>query len=155
MPSPPIGTGQSTATSASRIGFLWLYQSIIYRAKLFPFVLALSLILRILHGIRLTLTMSSATIKTQSNRRRDIGRETPEHWTYPTGMVWCPMKMSGMAVMKCAEMQKHFGCGTIRQLTILTTTKNGSVPFFWPWLRRTASAPNEPTIKRSASYVSR
>jgi hypothetical protein len=83
-----------------------------------------------------------SSTKAKSTRARSaMGREATEHWTYPTGMVWCPMKMSGMAVMKCAEMQKHFGCGSIRQLTILTTGKKGSVPFFWPWLRRSRVCP--------------
>lgn len=86
--------------------------------------------------------MSSAITKAKSNRSRSaVGRDAPEPWTYPTGMVWCPMKMSGMAVMKCAEMQKHFGCGSIRQFTILTTTKGESLPFFWPWLRRSRECP--------------
>lgn len=86
--------------------------------------------------------MSGAITKVKSHRDRGaIDRNAAEHWSYPTGMVWCPMKMSGMAVMKCAEMQKKFGCGSIRQLTILTTTKAGKVPFFWPWLRRGRECP--------------
>src|SRR3990172_1984173 len=28
----------------------------------------------------------------------------------PTGMVWCPMKSSGMAVMKCWELQQKLHC---------------------------------------------
>lgn len=28
-----------------------------------------------------------------------------------TGMVWCPMKRSGMAVMACAANQEALGCG--------------------------------------------
>lgn len=63
-------------------------------------------------------------------------RETLDEWGYPSGMVWCPMKMSGMALMKCAEMQKRFGCGTLRQFKALITAKPGSVPIHWPWLRR-------------------
>jgi len=51
------------------------------------------------------------------------------------------MKMSGMALMKCAEMQKKFGCGSLRQLRIIATTKPGNVPFFWPWLRRGRECP--------------
>jgi hypothetical protein len=65
-----------------------------------------------------------------------VDRIAVDEWSYPTGMVWCPMKMSGMAVMKCAELQKTFGCGSLRQFKIITTTKPGNVPFFWPWLRR-------------------
>ena len=56
-------------------------------------------------------------------------------------MVWCPMKMSGMAIMKCAELQKTFGCGSLSQFRIITTTKPGNVPFFWPWLRRDRECP--------------
>lgn len=58
-----------------------------------------------------------------------------DDWGYPSGMVWCPMKMSGMAVMKCAEMQRQLGCGSLRQFKIIAATKPGSVPFHWPWLR--------------------
>ena len=74
-------------------------------------------------------------------RRGSAERIAAEEWSYPTGMVWCPMKMSGMALMKCAEMQKEFGCGSLRQLRIITTTKPGNVPFFWPWLRRGHECP--------------
>lgn len=63
-------------------------------------------------------------------------RETLDEWGYPSGMVWCPMKMSGMALMKCAEMQKRFGCGTLRQFKMLATTSPDSAPIHWPWLRR-------------------
>ncbi len=59
-----------------------------------------------------------------------------DEWGYPTGMVWCPMKMSGMALMKCAEMQKQLGCGSLKQFKLLTASKPGSVPICWPWLRR-------------------
>ena len=64
-----------------------------------------------------------------------------EQWSYPTGMVWCPMKMSGMALMKCAALQKEFGCGSRKQLTMITTTKPSNVPFSWPWLRRRGECP--------------
>jgi hypothetical protein len=64
-----------------------------------------------------------------------------EESSYPTGMVWCPMKMSGMAIMKCAELQKQFGCGSLRQFRIITTTKPGNIPYFWPWLRRGRECP--------------
>ena len=73
---------------------------------------------------------------TPENRQPARERAGLDEWGYPSGMVWCPMKMSGMALMKCAEMQKKFGCGSVRQLKILTMTKPGSVPFHWPWLRR-------------------
>jgi hypothetical protein len=51
------------------------------------------------------------------------------------------MKMSGMALMKCAEMQKEFGCGSLTQLRIVLSTKPGNVPFYWPWLRRDRECP--------------
>jgi hypothetical protein len=57
------------------------------------------------------------------------------------------MKMSGMAVMKCAELQKEFGCGSLKQLMILTTTKAGNVPFFWPWLQRGRECPKRASEK--------
>ena len=69
-------------------------------------------------------------------RHGSFDRIPTQKWIYPTGMVWCPMKMSGVALMKCAEMQKQFGCGTLRQFRIITSTKPGNVPFYWPWLRR-------------------
>jgi len=62
-------------------------------------------------------------------------------------MVWCPMKKSGMALMKCAELQKQFGCGSLRQLRIITTTKPENVPFFWPWLRRGRECPERANEK--------
>ena len=36
--------------------------------------------------------------------------DVSEAFEYPTGMVRCPMKMSGMAIMKCARLQKELGC---------------------------------------------
>jgi hypothetical protein len=57
-----------------------------------------------------------------------------------------------MALMKCAELQKQFGCGTIRQLKITSLTKPDNVPFFWPWLRGRRNVPNEPTINRCVNY---
>lgn len=62
--------------------------------------------------------------------------EMLDEWGYPSGMVWCPMKMSGMALMKCAEMQKRLGCGTLRQFKTLATTSPDKAPIHWPWLRR-------------------
>lgn len=70
-----------------------------------------------------------------------VDRNAAHEWIYPTGMVWCPMKMSGIAVMKCAELQKAHGCGSLKQFRIVTTTKPGNVPFFWPWLRRGRECP--------------
>jgi len=74
------------------------------------------------------------------NRPND-SRIPLDDWGYPSGMVWCPMKMSGMALMKCAELQKQFGCGTVRQLKITSLTKPDNVPFFWPWLRGRRECP--------------
>ena len=74
-------------------------------------------------------------------KRGSVERIAAVEWSYPTGMVWCPMKMSGMALMKCAEMQKEFGCGSLRQLRTITITKPGNVPFFWPWLRHGRECP--------------
>ena len=59
-----------------------------------------------------------------------------EEWSYPTGMVWCPMKMSGMALMKCAELQKELGCGSLKNFKMITNARPGHAPLFWPWLRR-------------------
>jgi hypothetical protein len=59
-----------------------------------------------------------------------------DEWNYPTGMVWCPMKRSGMAIMKCAEMQKQFGCGSLGQFRAVSSANPANIPFFWPWLRR-------------------
>ena len=86
--------------------------------------------------------MAGVIRKTQLWKSRgSVDRIAAEEWSYPTGMVWCPMKMSGMALMKCAELQKQFGCGSLRQFKIITTTKPGNVPFFWPWLRRDRECP--------------
>src|SRR5919108_2196016 len=82
-----------------------------------------------------------------SRSRGSVDRVAAEEWNYPTGMVWCPMKMSGMAIMKCAELQKQLGCGSLRQLKIITTTKPGNVPFFWPWLRRGRECPERANEK--------
>jgi len=75
------------------------------------------------------------------NKRPNDDRTALDEWGYPSGMVWCPMKMSGMALMKCAELQKQFGCGTLRQLRIISVTKPNHVPFFWPWLRGRRECP--------------
>jgi hypothetical protein len=73
--------------------------------------------------------------------RSNAGRVAGEEWSYPTGMVWCPMKMSGIAIMKCAELQKELGCGSLKQFKIITTTKPANAPFHWPWLRRARECP--------------
>jgi hypothetical protein len=86
--------------------------------------------------------MSRAAKKQEALKSREASeRLAAEQWTYPTGMVWCPMKMSGMALMKCAQVQKEFGCGSRSQFKILTTTKPGNVLFHWPWLRRGRECP--------------
>jgi len=71
-----------------------------------------------------------------------------EIFEYPTGMVWCPMKMSGMAVMRCARLQKELGCGTRRELQTLKTTKPERFVFVWPWLRRRSECPARATEKQ-------
>jgi hypothetical protein len=92
--------------------------------------------------------MPGVTRKTEAwNSRGPIGRIAAEDWIYPTGMVWCPMKMSGIAIMKCAELQRDFGCASLRQLRIITTTKPENVPFFWPWLRRGRECPERASEK--------
>ena len=75
------------------------------------------------------------------NKRLNDNRIELDEWGYPSGMVWCPMKMSGMALMKCAELQKQFGCGTLRQLRSISVAKPNRVPFFWPWLRGRRECP--------------
>jgi ribosomal protein L40E len=65
-----------------------------------------------------------------------------EIFEYPTGMVWCPMKMSGMAIMKCARLQKELGCGTRRDLQILKATDPNRFMLFWPWLQRRGECSN-------------
>ena len=99
--------------------------------------LAIPKILRILEREKVGFwKMSGVTRKAELWKKRGlVDRLAEEKWSYPTGMVWCPMKMSGMAVMKCAELQNELGCGSLRQFKTLTATKPGSVPFFWPWLR--------------------
>ena len=106
-------------------------------------LLAISKILRILSWKREGFRKLSGVIRKTElwKKRGSVERMPVEHFSYPTGMVWCPMKMSGMALMKCAEMQKQFGCGSLRQFRIITTTKPGNVPFFWPWLRRGRECP--------------
>lgn len=79
--------------------------------------------------------------------RTPVDRNAAHEWIYPTGMVWCPMKMSGIAVMKCAELQQAHGCGSLKQFSIITTRKPGNVPFFWPWLRRSRECPERANDK--------
>ena len=74
-------------------------------------------------------------------RRGSAERVATEDWSYPTGMVWCPMKMSGMALMKCAEMQRQLGCGSLKQFRVVSITKPGDVLLYWPWLRRGRECP--------------
>lgn len=79
--------------------------------------------------------------------RSAVDRIAVDDWGYPSGMVWCPMKMSGIAVMKCAELQKEFGCGSLRQFKIVTSRKPEHVPFYWPWLRRNRECPRRASDK--------
>ena len=71
-----------------------------------------------------------------------------ERSVYPTGMVWCPMKMSGMAIMKCARLQRDLGCGTRRELQTLKANKPERVVLFWPWLRNRGECPERATEKQ-------
>ena len=82
-----------------------------------------------------------------AKNRPSLGKSTLDECGYPSGMVWCPMKMSGMALMKCAELQKQFGCGSLRQFKIITNTKPENVPFCWPWLRRGRECPERANEK--------
>lgn len=70
-----------------------------------------------------------------------------EAWTYPSGMVWCPMKMSGMAILKCAELQKELGCGTLKEFKLVNASKPGKIPFRWPWLLRRRECPERAPAK--------
>ena len=71
-----------------------------------------------------------------------------EAFAYPTGKVWCPMKMSGMAIMRCARLQKDLGCGTRRALQALKTANPDQAALFWPWLRRRDECPERATEKQ-------
>jgi len=64
-----------------------------------------------------------------------------EGWNYPSGMVWCPMKMSGMAILKCAELQKEHGCGSLREFANMARSNPESALLRWPWLRRHRECP--------------
>jgi hypothetical protein len=107
-----------------------------------PF-LAISTILRILKERKLIFRkMPRVTRQAELWKNRgSVDRTAAEVWSYPTGMVWCPMKRSGMAVMKCADLQKQLGCGSLSQFRMVSATKPGHVPFFWPWLRRGRECP--------------
>jgi hypothetical protein len=84
--------------------------------------------------------MSGVTRKAELWKHRPpMERIAVDECGYPSGMVWCPMKMSGMAIMKCAQLQKEFGCGSLRQFRAITITK--PVVGFWPWLRRGRECP--------------
>jgi ribosomal protein L40E len=92
--------------------------------------------------------MATVMSRAIPSKRRAAGeRVALDEWGYPSGMVWCPMKMSGMALMKCAEMQKEFGCGSLRQFKLITTTKPENAPFYWPWLRRRRECPGRANEK--------
>src|SRR5437762_13883431 len=71
-----------------------------------------------------------------------------EIFEYPTGMVWCPMKMSGMDIMRWARLQKELGCGTRRELHTLKATKPERFVLSWPWLRRRGEWPERATEKQ-------
>lgn len=71
-----------------------------------------------------------------------------EPFEYPTGMVWCPMKRSGMAIMRCARLQREFGCGTRRDFRALQANEPEHLPPFWPWLRRRNECPERANEKQ-------
>src|SRR3954451_10504660 len=86
--------------------------------------------------------MPNVNRKAERCKGRDATeRNTAEEWSYPTGMVWCQMKMSGMAILKCAELQKQFGCGSRTQFTMTAHTRPANIPYFWPWLERQRECP--------------
>jgi hypothetical protein len=102
-------------------------------------LVALRGILRILvrkgrSGVMSGLSRNNPTHKTAGTLQRSAMQ-----WDYPTGMVWCPMKMSGIAVMRCVALQKELGCGSLSQFS--SVAKGESVPFFWPWLKRRRRCP--------------
>src|ERR671932_125021 len=72
----------------------------------------------------------------------------PEKFEYPTGMVWCPMKRSGMAIMRCARLQREFGCGTRRDFHALKLNHPEHVVPSWPWLRRRPECPERANEKQ-------
>ncbi len=80
--------------------------------------------------------------------KKAISSLEAEVFTYPTGMVWCPMKMSGIAIMRCARLQRDLGCGTRRDLHALKASKPERVVLFWPWLRRRSECPERATEKQ-------
>jgi hypothetical protein len=67
---------------------------------------------------------------------------------YPTGMVWCPMKMSGMAILRCARLQRQLGCGTLRDLQTLKAARPERQALFWPWLRARGECPQRAREKQ-------
>ena len=79
---------------------------------------------------------------------RKVDSSPAERSVYPTGMIWCPMKMSGMAIMKCARLQRDLGCGTRRELQMLKATKPERFVLFWPWLRNRIECPERATEKQ-------
>lgn|ERR1043166_3890181 len=80
--------------------------------------------------------------------RKAIAPAAPQIFEYPTGMVWCPMKKSGMAIMRCARLQRELGCGTRRDLQTLKATKPDSYTFFWPWLKHRGECRERATEKQ-------
>jgi len=83
--------------------------------------------------------------KTNISNQAFASRQRSEAVGYPTGMVWCPMKMSGMGIMKCARLQRNLGCGTLRELRALKTSQPKGGVFFWPWLQRRGECPERAT----------
>ncbi len=79
-------------------------------------------------------------------------READEYG-YPTGMVWCPMKMSGMGIMRCARLQRKFGCGTLRELRALKASKPEAGVLFWPWLKHRGECPERATEEETRELL--
>lgn len=88
-----------------------------------------------------TLRKPKTKVKSPTDRNLTLGAAETGGFDYPTGMVWCPMKMSGMAIMRCARLQKLLGCGTLRELQIVKATKPERVRLLWPWLRDRGECP--------------
>lgn len=71
------------------------------------------------------------TINSDHLLHSQMGRERITDEGEYTGMVWCPMKKSDIAVMRCGENQDQLGCGKRRS----GRPRNGVMP--WPWLLKT------------------
>lgn len=57
-------------------------------------------------SITLNVIDTSGVVPAQLGRQESMVRKDVF-----TGMVWCPVKLSGIAILRCAEYQKALGCG--------------------------------------------